>query len=178
VVVFDDATMTERAGGLVALVCSALLIEGCGGTSATSHATSTAPTAAAAVTIKTTTGRDGTYLTDLSGRALYMWVGDSNDKSNCSADCAGAWPPLITGAAPKATGGAKSAYLGTLTRSDGSRQVTYKGRPLYYFVVDSGPGTTKGQGSDSFGARWWLLAPSGAPITVNGSSSVSPPVAY
>ena len=130
------------------------------------------------VTIKTVTGRDGTYLSDLSGRALYMWLGDGDGRSNCDSDCTGAWPPLITGSAPKASGGARLADLGTTRRSDGRLQVTYNGHPLYYFVVDSGPGTTKGQGSDSFGARWWLVAPSGAAITVNGSSSVSPPTAY
>ena len=74
----------------------------------------------------------------------------------------------------------RSARVGwrPIPRSDGRKQVTYKTHPLYYFVVDAGPGTTKGQGSDSFGARWWLVAPSGAAITVNGSSSVSPPIAY
>jgi predicted lipoprotein with Yx(FWY)xxD motif len=107
-----------------------------------------------------------------------MWVGDDIGKSNCSGDCALAWPPLITSARPVARGGAASADVGTISRADGTKQVTYKGHPLYYFVVDSGPGTTKGQGSGSFGARWWLLSPSGTAITVNGGNSVSPPIAY
>jgi predicted lipoprotein with Yx(FWY)xxD motif len=107
-----------------------------------------------------------------------MWMGDDLGKSNCSSPCTDAWPPVVAGSAPRASGGARSANLATITRSDGRKQVTYKGHPLYYFVVDSGPGTTKGQGSDSFGARWWLLAPSGTAITVNGNSSVAPPIAY
>jgi hypothetical protein len=45
-------------------------------------------------------------------------------------------------------------------------------------VADSAPGTAKGQGSSSFGAKWWLVAPSDAAITINGSSSVSPPTGY
>jgi predicted lipoprotein with Yx(FWY)xxD motif len=171
----------SKAAMLVAPICAALLLAGCGGSS-TSAVTSSRPQASGAptgpVAIKTVTGRDGTYLTDRSGRALYMWVGDDAGKSNCSGDCALAWPPVVTASTPSASGGARSANVGTITRSDGGRQVTYKGHPLYYFVVDSGPGTTKGQGSDSFGARWWLVAPSGAAITVNGSSSVSPPTAY
>jgi predicted lipoprotein with Yx(FWY)xxD motif len=130
------------------------------------------------VTIKTVTGRDGTYLTDRSGRALYMWLGDDVGKSNCTSGCAAAWLPVVTGSPPRASGGARAANLGTITRSDGGKQVTYKGHPLYYFVVDSGPGTTKGQGSGSFGNRWWLVAPSGAAITVNGNSSVAPPTGY
>jgi Secreted repeat of unknown function len=86
--------------------------------------------------------------------------------------------PLVTSATPKVIGRASAAVVGTVTRTDGSKQVTYEGHPLYHFVVDSGPGTTKGQGSDSFGARWWLVAPSGAAITVNGGSPASPPISY
>ena len=163
---------------VVAQICAAALVAGCGGGSSAAGTSSTSRAQTGPITIKTVTGRDGTYLTDLSGRALYMWVGDDVGKSNCSSPCTDAWPPVVTDSAPRASGGARSANLATITRSDGRKQVSYKGHPLYYFVVDSGPGTTKGQGSDSFGARWWLVAPSGAAITVNGNSSVAPPVAY
>lgn len=163
-----------KAALLAAPICAAMLVAGCGGSSSSS--TSVAP--AGAVTIKTVTSRDGTYLTDRAGRALYMWLGDDAGKSNCSSGCAIAWPPVVTGGAPRASGGARAASLGTISRSDGPKQVTYKGHPLYYFEVDSGPGTTKGQGSTSFGNRWWLVAPSGAAITVNGNSSVAPPTGY
>ena len=170
---------------VAALIGMGLLIAGCGaGNSAStggSHATSTpagSGGSAGPVTITTVEGRDGTYLTDGSGRALYMWLGDGARKSSCSGDCALSWPPLVTGATPKVTGEASQAAVGTLTRADGSKQVTYEGHPLYHFVVDSRPGTTKGQGSDSFGARWWLVSPSGTAITVNGGSPVSPPISY
>jgi len=63
--------------------------------------------------------------------------------------------------------------LGTIMRSDGSEQVTYKGHPLYYFVADTSAGSTKGQGSDGFGAKWWLIAPSGAAITASATSASS-----
>ena len=59
--------------------------------------------------------------------------------------------------------------------------MTYLGHPLYYFAGDSGPGQTNGQGSDSFGAKWWLVAPAGTKITVadaaagaGNSSSTAP----
>jgi predicted lipoprotein with Yx(FWY)xxD motif len=167
-----------KAAWLVAPMCAAVLAAGCGGSSSAAGTSSSSATPAGPVTIKTVTGRDGTYLTDRSGRALYMWLGDDPGKSNCTSGCALAWPPVVTGSAPRASGGARSANLGTATGSDGRKQVTYKGHPLYYFEVDSGPGTTKGQGSASFGNRWWLVAPSGAAITVNGSSSVAPPTGY
>jgi hypothetical protein len=71
---------------------------------------------------------------------------------------------------PTASGGANAADLGTITRSDGSKQVTYKGHPLYYFVGDTAAGSLKGQGSNNFGAKWWLVAPSGTAIAAGASS--------
>jgi predicted lipoprotein with Yx(FWY)xxD motif len=160
-----------------------LLVAACGSSSSSSTASSAAaaPTtsssgssaSATAVSISTAKGADGTYLTGASGRALYLWVADSKGKSNCSGACASAWPPLITKATPVASGGVKAADLGTITRSDASKQVTYNGHPLYYFAGDSGAGTTSGQGSDGFGAKWWLVAPSGAAITHSASSGSS-----
>jgi predicted lipoprotein with Yx(FWY)xxD motif len=85
--------------------------------------------------------------------------------SECSGACAAAWPPVPATGALTTAGGAKAGDLGTITRSDGAKQVTYDGHPLYYFVGDSAPGQTAGQGSDNFGAKWWLVAPSGAQIT-------------
>ncbi len=66
-----------------------------------------------------------------------------------------------------------TADLGTITRSGGVKQVTYKGHPLYYFSGDSHPGQTSGQGSSAFGAKWWLVSPSGASITKSSSSTTS-----
>ena len=58
----------------------------------------------------------------------------------------------------------KASALGTTKRKDGSSEVTYHGHPLYYYVGDSGPGSTTGQGVDQFGAEWYVLAPSGNKI--------------
>ena len=57
-----------------------------------------------------------------------------------------------------------SADLGTSTRSDGTKQVTYKGHPLYYYVGDPNSGETSGQGINSFGAPWYVLSPSGSAV--------------
>ena len=137
-----------------------------------------ASSASTGVVISTLKGPDGTYLTDASGRALYLWLGDSTDKSNCMGICAMTWPPLITTTRPTASGGVTAADLGTITRSDGRKQATYDGHPLYYLTLDSGPDMTNGQGSDNFGARWWLVAPSGAAITLGGASTGAPMGAY
>jgi predicted lipoprotein with Yx(FWY)xxD motif len=152
-------------------LAAALLAAACGSSTSggyRSGASASASTGTGMV-ISTKSGSAGTYLTDGSGRAVYLWVKDSMNKSECSGACAGAWPPVPVNGSLLASGDAKASDLGTITRSDGSKQVTYDGHPLYYYVGDSGPGQTNGQGSDGFGAKWWLVAPSGAAIT--GTSS-------
>ncbi|MEO6857578.1 MAG: hypothetical protein ABI323_03195 [Solirubrobacteraceae bacterium] len=120
--------------------------------------------------ISTAKGSAGTYLTGASGRALYLWVADTGGRSNCSGQCAKFWPPLLTTGTPTVSGGASATDLGTITRSDGGKQVTYKGHPLYYFLEDKGPGADHGEGNNGFGAKWWLVAPSGTAITAKSSS--------
>ena len=171
-----------RAGGIAAMVVVALVVAACGSSSSSSSSATNASqpvtTSSASaggsvkgISISTTKGQDGTYLVGPSGRTLYLWVADSNGKSVCSGECAKAWPPLLTKGTPAAGSGVAASDLGMITRSDGTKQVTYKGHPLYYFVADSAPGKVRGQGSDSFGAKWWLVAPSGAAITAMGSSA-------
>jgi predicted lipoprotein with Yx(FWY)xxD motif len=120
--------------------------------------------------ITTASSSGGQVLTDGAGRAIYLWVKDSSGQSACDSTCAGAWPPVPATGTVTATGGAQASDLGMLTRSDGTTQVTYMGHPLYYYAGDSGPGTASGQGSDQFGAKWWLISPSGAGVTAAVSS--------
>jgi predicted lipoprotein with Yx(FWY)xxD motif len=174
-------------GGVAALAISAMtIIAGCGSASSSSSSSATtAASAAASATSSTTTaapaaggqqigtakGSGGTYLTGANGRALYLWVADTSGKSACSGACAQAWPPVETKGKPTAGAGVTASDLGTISRSDGSQQVTYKGHPLYYFIADKSAGAVKGQGSNSFGAKWWLVSPAGDAITKSGSSS-------
>ena len=113
----------------------------------------------------------GNYLADAEGMALYMFEADQQGSegspavSNCSADCAAAWPPLIEeGDSPTAAGMAKPELLGTVTREDGSTQVTYNGWPLYTYIEDTEPGSTEGQDVEGFGAEWYLVAPEGEEV--------------
>ena len=115
--------------------------------------------------ITTAKSSAGTVLATSSGRAVYLWAKDTGDMSNCNGACAGAWPPVTTTGTATASGSATASDIGTITRSDGTKQVTYDGHPLYYFSGDSGPGTASGQGSDAFGAKWWLVAPTGSDVT-------------
>ena len=136
-----------------------------GGSSSSAGASSSGGTV-----ITTAKSSGGTVLASSSGRAVYLWAKDTGDMSNCNGACAGAWPPVTTTGTATASGGAKASDIGTITRSDGTKQVTYDGHPLYYFSGDSGPGTASGQGSDAFGAKWWLVAPTGSDITAGVTS--------
>jgi predicted lipoprotein with Yx(FWY)xxD motif len=159
----SKARQAQTAGATI-VVALALALGGCGSSSSSSAS-------AKGVAIDTAHSSAGVYLTGANGRALYLWVADSNDKSVCSGACAQAWPPVLTTATPSAGSGVTAGDLGMITRAGGQKQVTYKGHPLYYFVGDRSAGTVHGQGSDSFGAKWWLVTPAGAAITTGGSSS-------
>ena len=164
-------------------VATALLAAACSSASSTSAAApaaSSSPAASASTTatvIKTTAGSTGAFLTSSSGRAIYLWVKDGKNMSACNGACAGAWPPVTTTGSVTAGSGVTASDLGTITRSGGTKQVTYDGHPLYYFSGDSAAGQTSGQGSDGFGAKWWLVSPAGTQITsadtVSTSSSTS-----
>ncbi len=71
---------------------------------------------------------------------------------------------MTTAATATAGGAAITANLGTITRSDGTKQVTYKGHPLYFFAKDKDDGDAYGQGVHGFGADWYVLKPSGAKV--------------
>ncbi len=162
----------SRLAALALMVGVALLVAACGGSGSTSSASAPASsTSGGGIVISTTKGADGTYLTGASGHAVYLWDADTGNMSTCSGACAKAWPPVITKSAPTAAGGAQASDLGTTTRSDGLKQVTYKGHPLYYFVGDTRSGQVTGQGSNNFGAKWWLVNESGSAITSGLSAS-------
>ena len=147
-------------------VAAGLLAAACGTAAGSTAAGTPAGGPATATVIESHTGSAGPFLTNGSGRAVYLWSADSMNKSTCSGACAGVWPAVTATGKVTAADGAKAADLGTITRSDGTRQVTYGGHPLYYFAGDSGPAQTTGQGNDDFGAKWWLVAPAGTKITV------------
>ena len=106
----------------------------------------------------------GSYLVDAEGKALYLFMADTDGTSTCNGDCAGAWPPLTTEGEPTAGDGAEASMLGTTEREDGTMQVTYNGQPLYYFVRDESAGDTNGQAVEGFGAEWYLVSPSGEQV--------------
>jgi predicted lipoprotein with Yx(FWY)xxD motif len=120
--------------------------------------------AAGTAVVKTRHGKLGTFLVDGKGRTLYLFQKDKTAKSRCADDCAVSWPPLLTTGKPTASGSAKKALLGTTKRADGTTQVTYNHHPVYLFADDKKAGDTKGQAVRAFGAKWYVMAPSGKKI--------------
>jgi len=91
----------------------------------------------------------GMVLTGPNGMTLYTHAGDSATSSTCTGACASAWPPLTATGQPTAGTGV-TGKLGTLTRADGTIQVTYAGLPLYYWQGDSKAGDVTGNGVNGF----------------------------
>jgi predicted lipoprotein with Yx(FWY)xxD motif len=111
--------------------------------------------------VKTRSVSLGKILVNGNAQTLYLFEKDKNGKSACSGQCAKFWPPVLTKGKPKAGTGVKESLLGTTKRADGSSEVTYAGHPLYTFAGDTQAGQTNGQGSNGFGAPWWVVTPAG-----------------
>jgi len=103
----------------------------------------------------------GRILFDGRGRALYAFTRDGRGRSRCSGACAKAWPPFVVRSRPKAAPGAKRSLIGTARRGGGTLQVTYGGRPLYFYVGDRRPGQVLCQNVNEFGGLWLVVRPSG-----------------
>ena len=104
----------------------------------------------------------GRILFDGRGYALYGFTRDPHGKSVCTGACAKAWPPYVVETRPHAAAGVNARLLGTMRRADGTVQVTYAGRALYYYVGDRKPRQVLCQNVSEFGGIWRVIRPSGA----------------
>lgn len=110
-----------------------------------------ATTALAATAIKTGPSAAGTILTDGNGMSLYTFDKDTAAVSNCYDDCAVKWPPLEAGKKSQPQG-----EFGIIIRTDGARQWTHKGMPLYTWFKDTAAGDITGDGVKGV---WHLARP-------------------
>jgi predicted lipoprotein with Yx(FWY)xxD motif len=108
--------------------------------------------------------RFGRILTDGRGFTLYLFTHDRRNQSRCYGSCAKAWPPLLAQGRPRATTGARRSLLGTTRRREGTRQVTYRGWPLYYYVGEKSPLQVLCQNVFEFGGTWLVVSPRGTAI--------------
>jgi len=99
----------------------------------------------------------GNYLVGPGGLTLYIFTHDHENESYCFADCTVAWPPLLAPEGVQPIGGMGiTGVLSTTMRSDGTRQVTFEGWPLYFYRMDMNPGDMTGQGVKDV---WFVARP-------------------
>jgi predicted lipoprotein with Yx(FWY)xxD motif len=159
-------------GRLTATLAVAAFVGACGGgggatnapatTGPTTAAPTMAATSAAGLTLEVVTAPVGDYVAGKDGKALYIFTPDTGSTSSCTGDCATNWPPLVvTAIGDVAPGTGVTGALATITRDDGSLQVTLGGQPLYYFKNDTAAGQTNGHEANEV---WFLAAPDGKGI--------------
>ena len=104
----------------------------------------------------------GRIVFDGRGFALYAFTADPRGRSVCAGACAKAWPPYLVKGPLRAGPGTKQRLLGTIRRADGTRQLTYAGRPLYHYVGEDRPHLVLCQNVREFGGLWLVVRPTGA----------------
>jgi predicted lipoprotein with Yx(FWY)xxD motif len=102
----------------------------------------------------------GEMLFSSKKQAIYIFENDPKGKTVCYGECAEAWPPVLTKGKPKAGDGVKASLLSTVKRRDGKLQVTYAGKPLYFYSHE-GPGEVRCHNVDLNGGFWWVVGPDG-----------------
>ena len=164
----------NRLAGAAGVLAAGLLLAACGGggsgygssdgANGSSATTQAAHQSGGGQAVRTGHSEYGDVLVDANGMTLYVFAADSPGTSNCTGSCLQYWP------AAKASGTVShssdvTAKLSTITRDDGTTQLTVNGWPAYTYAADSGPGEATGQGSNLSGGLWWVISPSGSKIT-------------
>ena len=131
-------------------------------------ADTTATDAKPSITLVVRDSKLGPIITDDKGMTLYMFTPDARNVSNCEGACLNVWPPVMlksdeTLSSVGVDGNLRRSKLGVAMRFDGSRQVTYNGFPLYWWVRDKTPGDITGQW---VGNVWFVLNDAGTPNSV------------
>jgi predicted lipoprotein with Yx(FWY)xxD motif len=128
-----------------------------------------APSSSEAKLATANVGNFGKVIVDGTGRTLYVFDKDTADpsKSNCDGGCAAMWPPVLAGSGTPQVDGVDASLVGTVARTDGSKQVTVAGLPVYQFAKDTKAGDANGQ---AVGGIWWVVGPDGKKITTEASS--------
>ena len=186
--------MKKRIGWAVAAgAVSLAALAGCGqssttgtGTSAPASVSSSSATAqsglaspsassatdmAATPDLKTAGTSLGTVVVDGKGMTVYYYDKDTpnSGKSTCNAGCITAWPAVPAASSTPVVDGV-TGTVGTITRDDGTLQVTINGLPVYTYAKDTKAGDVTGQG---VGGIWWVVAPNGDKVTTT-SAATSP----
>jgi predicted lipoprotein with Yx(FWY)xxD motif len=163
---------------LAVAATSVALMAGCGGSTPSS---TSAPAAAGSQSTGTRqlppvgliakqAGQLGVVVTDSKGWTLYRYDKDTSapPASTCDGPCAAKWPPVIANDSGQVqVNGVDANLVDTVTRTDGSKQVTINGWPVYRFSGDTAPGDTKGEGVVKL---WYAVSPLGKKAGAVGGS--------
>ncbi|MGX7680743.1 COG4315 family predicted lipoprotein [Jatrophihabitans sp. DSM 45814] len=167
--------LKTRNIGLVSLAAASLAMgAACSSSGDSSSSTTSAPAAATTGGVVSAQSSSlGTILVDGSNRTVYVFANDTANTSNCNAACAADWPPVAAPTPLPTSVAGVTGMLGSITRSDGSKQLTVATHPVYTFAGDSAPGQTKGQGVNLNGGVWTVVSPAGAPVSGSNSGAAT-----
>ena len=163
-----------RYGWLVPVgaIAATLVIAACGSSSSNTGGSGSSPAAAAPAgasgALSTMKVGSATLLTNSKGFTLYWFVPDTSTTSKCDASCIKYWPPVP---GPASAGSGVTGTLGVITRSNGAKQATWNGHPLYTYIGDTSPGMAKGNGLNISGGVWHEIALTGKAVPASSPSS-------
>ncbi len=174
--------MLRRGAALSGLAGAAILVAACGSSGGYSASSTTTPKAAAtktAVSTRQLTGV-GTVLVNSAGRTIYTpkMPAETSGNIKCTGSCLTFWLPVTASSARLDTSGLPGK-LAAIHLPDGTTQLTYNGRPLYTFRLDTAAGQAHGNNyTDSFNGitfTWQAVTASGKPT---GAGSPAPAPSY
>ena len=162
-----DRVRRDVVLGLLALVT--IFFIACGGKASAGASAANRSAPASVGTAAVVAPALGKILVDSHGMPLYVFHGDDpplylfhqDPAPSCYESCAEFWPPLLTTGTPRATGAVEGQMLGTITRDDGTTQVTYAGHPLYRCTEDRRSGEANGDEVEMFDDGWYAISPTG-----------------
>ena len=174
-----SATQRPRAAFATIFIAATVLLSACASSSpnasgSASTAATTTPVAATGALLAAAHTSLGTVLVDGKGMAVYVFGADSPGTSTCTGVCVQYWPPVPAPATLPASVTGVSGALGEITRSDGSKQLTVAGWPVYTYAADTTPGVASGEGKNLSGGQWWVVAPDGTAVKSAPGASSTP----
>jgi predicted lipoprotein with Yx(FWY)xxD motif len=157
------------AAGFLAVFATA-----CGSVSTSgSNSGSSSSSSSAATTVQSIQkpSLKGVAMSASSGLTLYQLNNDSAGTPTCTGSCATTWPAEPAGSSPVAAPSGFSGVFGSVTGTNGTKQLTYNGWPVYTYSGDSASTDANGQGS---GGVWFAVVPT-TPVTAGAGAANSAP---
>jgi predicted lipoprotein with Yx(FWY)xxD motif len=177
--------MLRRGAALPGLAAAALLVAACGSSGQSTQSSGgnggNAGATGGTVSTRHLTGI-GTALVDRSGMTIYTpkTPAEANGKIKCTGSCLSFWIP-VTASSPDPGSSGLPGKIGTIHRPGGKTQLTYNGKPLYTFRLDTAAGQAHGNNfTDSFGGTsfTWEVVVSRGTAGGAGAPAASPSYSY